>query len=109
MFSKGTKILLHSYGVGQWFPIEEHEVSKVGRDGTVYIEGLDKVPFKQNGQEKEPGAFRFRFYIEMAKEKKGRKKRVIPKRGRKTNRRVAKKTKAAGLEPSYSHKQRPRS
>ena len=76
----GDKVILHSRGpVVGWLPLEDHTVVKVGPKG-IFVDGLENVGFKSNGQEVEPGAVHFRFYIEHAPEKKGRKRgKVQPK------------------------------
>jgi hypothetical protein len=68
-FQVGKKVLLHSRGAGRWFPIEKHTVMRISRNGSVFVDGLENVPLKQDGQELEPGAFRFRFYIEIPLDK----------------------------------------
>ena len=70
-YKVGDKVLLHSRGAGIWFPIEQRTVTSV-KAGVVHIDDPDKVPFKLDGQELEPGVFRFRFYIEHVPTKKGK-------------------------------------
>lgn len=56
---------------------EIHTVTKVTRKGIVYVDGVENVGFTQEGEEVEPGAFRFKFAIhpltvEEPKKRKGR-------------------------------------
>ena len=82
-FKLGTKVVLFSRGAGKDWPPERQEVIRVARNGNVFVSGAENVPFLQNGEEAQPGAFHFRFHIELPKKRKKKKtngaKRTKPK------------------------------
>jgi hypothetical protein len=78
-FKLGTKVILHSTGAGRIWPPEKQKVIRVARNGHVFVSGAESVPFKQNGEEALPGAFRFRFRIELPPTRKTKPKKKSPR------------------------------